>query len=134
MDFVLKRKNGNKIWADVCGHRTISLVERGNAVQDMPALAHSNSVLVNQTHHENTLLMQPQNVNIAGRVFGGFLMHRAYDLALATCYTFAGAYPRFKEVGEVTFKKPVDIGDLVRLRSRVICKPPDLPALFSYLI
>jgi acyl-coenzyme A thioesterase 9 len=78
-------------------------------------------------------------------VFGGFLMHRAYDLALATCYTFAGAllsycknividskllvfvgaYPRFQEVGEITFKKPVDIGDLVRLKSRVVYTSDD---------
>lgn len=100
--------------------RIMSLIERGNASKDMPALSHPSTVLMNLTAHENTLIMNPQNVNTGGRVFGGYLMHRAYDLALATCYTFAGAYPKFKEVGEVTFKKPVDIGDLVRLRSRVV--------------
>ena len=45
-------------------------------------------------------------------------MHRAYDLALATGYIFAGAYPHFLEVDQIDFKKPVDIGDLVRLKSR----------------
>jgi len=47
-------------------------------------------------------------------------MHRAYDLAHATCYAFAGVYPHFKEVDEILFKRPVDIGDLVRLKSRVV--------------
>jgi hypothetical protein len=48
-------------------------------------------------------------------------MHRAYDLAQATSYIFAGAYPHFLEVDQIDFKKPVDIGDLVRLKSRVVC-------------
>jgi hypothetical protein len=30
----------------------------------------------------------------------------------------SGAYPHFLEVDQIDFKKPVDIGDLVRLRSR----------------
>jgi hypothetical protein len=38
--------------------------------------------------------------------------HRAYDLALATSYTFAGGFPAFKEVGEIKFKQPVDIGGM----------------------
>jgi acyl-coenzyme A thioesterase 9 len=77
------------------------------------------------TMMENTLICQPQNVNPSGRVFGGFLMHRAYDLAQATCYTFAGVHPKFKGVAEVSFKKPVDIGDLVRLKSRVVFTSDD---------
>eukprot|EP00596_Hydrurales_sp_CCMP1899_P003825 CAMPEP_0119038526 /NCGR_PEP_ID=MMETSP1177-20130426/7498_1 /TAXON_ID=2985 /ORGANISM="Ochromonas sp, Strain CCMP1899" /LENGTH=471 /DNA_ID=CAMNT_0007001231 /DNA_START=164 /DNA_END=1576 /DNA_ORIENTATION=- len=97
-----------------------SLVERGSAMEDMPALARPNAVLMKYTALENSLLCQPQNVNTAGRVFGGYLMHRAYDLAQATSYIFAGAYPHFLEVDQIDFKKPVDIGDLVRLKSRVV--------------
>lgn len=101
------------------------LVDRGSALLDMPALAHPSSVLMKSTMMENTLICQPQNVNPSGRVFGGFLMHRAYDLAQATCYTFAGQYPRFRGVEEVAFKKPVDIGDLVRLKSKVVYSSDD---------
>lgn len=32
---------------------------------------------------------------MSGRVFGGFLMRRAFELAFATAYTFAGWRPRF---------------------------------------
>jgi hypothetical protein len=36
-----------------------------------------------------------------GRIFGGFLMRRAYELAFATVHMFAGQRPRFVEVGQV---------------------------------
>ena len=96
------------------------LMESGQAAEDMPSLSDYNSILMRKTQLENIFICQPQNVNTAGRIFGGFLMHRAYDLAHATCYSFAGVYPHFKEVDEILFKKPVDIGDLVRLKSRVV--------------
>jgi len=102
-----------------------ALIERGAALEDMPALAHPNAVLMKRTALENSLLIPPQNVNTSGRVFGGFLMHRAFDLALATCYNFSGRKPYFREVDKIIFKKPVDIGDLVRFKSRVVYASDD---------
>ena len=63
---------------------------------------------------------------IGGRVFGGFLIHKAFDLALATSYTFAGRLPTLLQVDKIEFKRPVDVGDLVRMRSR-ICYSSDDP-------
>ncbi len=103
----------------------LQLIEAGSSTKDMPALAHPCSVLMAYTALENSLVCQPQNVNTAGRVFGGFIMHRAYDLALATCYTFAGAYPVFLQSDSIAFRKPVDIGDLLRLKSRVVFTSDD---------
>mmetsp|Transcript_20723 Transcript_20723/g.34875 ORF Transcript_20723/g.34875 Transcript_20723/m.34875 type:complete len:466 (+) Transcript_20723:1755-3152(+) len=102
-----------------------SLVERGSAIIDMPALAHSNAVLMSQTTLENCFICQPQNVNMAGSVFGGFLMHRAYDIAAAAAYTFSGATPHFLECDRIQFLKSVEIGDLVRLKSRVTYSSDD---------
>ena len=102
-----------------------SLVERGSAIADMPALAHSNAVLMAQTTLENCFICQPQNVNMAGSVFGGFLMHRAYDIAAATAYTFSGASPHFLECDRIQFLKSVEIGDLIRLKSRVTYSSDD---------
>lgn len=45
---------------------------------------------------------------------------RAYELAFASTYMFAGQRPTFKEVDEVTFMRPVDVGDLLRLRSCIL--------------
>eukprot|EP01032_Pedospumella_encystans_P013733 gene13733-15798_t len=96
------------------------LIEEGSAMQDMPALGHRNAILMKHTGLENSVVCQPQNVNTGGRVFGGFIMHRAFDLALSTSYIFAGAYPIFLEVDKIAFRRPLDIGDLLRLKSRVI--------------
>ena len=68
----LSGSSGN---ADAVGAHNVllSLVERGSAMEDMPALASFNSVLMRYTALENVLVCQPQNVNTAGRVFGGYL-------------------------------------------------------------
>lgn len=49
------------------------LVERGSAIYDMPALAHPNAVLMARTVLENCFICQPQKVNTAGAIFGGFM-------------------------------------------------------------
>ena len=49
---------------------------------------------------------------------------RAYELAFASAYMFAGVRPIFKEIDEVAFKRPVEIGDLLRFRSCIIHTEP----------
>jgi len=64
--------------------------------------------------------MQPQEVNTAGRVFGGALMRRALELAFATAYTFGGAAPLTRSIARVDFVRPVDVGSLLALKSAVV--------------
>lgn len=97
-----------------------ALVDSGSAILDMPALAHPNAVLMRSTTLENSFICQPQHVNTAHKVFGGFLMRRAYDLAAATSYTFAGKPAHLHEIDRINFKHPVEIGDLVRLKSKIV--------------
>ena len=49
---------------------------------------------------------------------------RGYEIAFATAYMFSGTRPRFVMVDEVTFQRPVDVGDLLRLRSLVLHTAP----------
>lgn len=68
------RKNSTKLDSvHVCQTALSQLIDRGSAMIDMPALAHPNAVLMKQTSLENSFICQPQNVNVAGTVFGGFL-------------------------------------------------------------
>ncbi|XP_010493651.1 PREDICTED: acyl-coenzyme A thioesterase 9, mitochondrial-like isoform X1 [Camelina sativa] len=92
----------------------------GRIFSDMPALADRNSILLKDTRLENSLICQPQQRNIHGRIFGGFLMHRAFELAFSTAYTFAGLVPYFLEVDHVDFLRPVDVGDFLRFKSCVL--------------
>mmetsp|Transcript_22483 Transcript_22483/g.54939 ORF Transcript_22483/g.54939 Transcript_22483/m.54939 type:complete len:343 (+) Transcript_22483:30-1058(+) len=55
-------------------------LEATDATLKMPALSNS-GVLSSSTQHENVFLCQPQQQNLHGRIFGGFLMRRAYEVS-----------------------------------------------------
>lgn len=101
-------------------NRFEALLAEGRIFCDMPALADRDSILLRDTRLENSLICQPQQRNIHGRIFGGFLMHRAFELAFSTAYTFAGLMPSFLEVDHVDFLRPVDVGDFLRFMSCVL--------------
>ncbi|KAH9551137.1 hypothetical protein CY35_10G107600 [Sphagnum magellanicum] len=97
-----------------------NLLTEGRVFSEMPALADRNSILIRDTRLENTIICHPQQRNIHGRIFGGFLMRRAFELAFSTCYVFGGITPLFLEVDHVDFRRPVDVGDLLRFKSCVL--------------
>lgn len=96
------------------------LLHEGTILRTMPTLADTGEVLMHETMLQNTLTAMPQHRNTAGRIFGGFLMRRAYELAHATAYVFGGRKPVFMELDEVLFQSPVSVGDLLRLDSSVL--------------
>ncbi|KAL8485256.1 hypothetical protein ACS0TY_027530 [Phlomoides rotata] len=101
-------------------NRLNELLSEGRVFCDMPALADRDSILIKDTCLQNSLMCQPQQRNIHGRIFGGFLMRRAFELAFATAYSFAGSEPCFLEVDHVDFLKPVDVGNFLRFNSCVL--------------
>lgn len=101
-------------------NRLSELLAESRIFCDMPALADRDSILIKDTCLQNSLICQPQQRNIHGRIFGGFLMRRAFELAYATAYAFAGSAPCFVEVDHVDFLNPVDVGNFLRLKSCVL--------------
>ncbi|XP_027165352.1 acyl-coenzyme A thioesterase 9, mitochondrial-like [Coffea eugenioides] len=132
---IRKKKRGEKrqgIDNDEETKRLNELLAEGRVFCDMPALADRDSILIRDTCLQNSLICQPQQRNIHGRIFGGFLMRRAFELAFATAYSFAGAAPRFVEVDHVDFLKPVDVGNFLRVKSCVLyteLENPDKPMI-----
>merc|ERR1711907_437488 len=96
------------------------LLSESQGLRDLPALADRGKILMSRTALSNALVCQPQHRNMHNRIFGGFLMRRAFELAFTTTYLFAGAKPLFIECDEVAFKAPVDVGDLLKLESVVL--------------
>ncbi|XP_021849273.1 acyl-coenzyme A thioesterase 4, mitochondrial isoform X2 [Spinacia oleracea] len=96
------------------------LLAEGRVFVDLPALADRDSILIRDTCLQSSMICQPQQRNIHGRIFGGYLMRKASELAFSTAYTFAGASPRFVEVDHVDFVKPVDVGNFLRMKSCVL--------------
>ncbi|KAL3635079.1 Acyl-coenzyme A thioesterase 4, mitochondrial [Castilleja foliolosa] len=117
-----KKKKGEqkKEISDEEKNRLDELLSEGRVFCDMPALADRDSILIKDTCLQNSLMCQPQQRNIHGRIFGGFLMRRAFELAFATAYSFAGNAPCFHEVDHVDFLKPVDVGNFLRFNSCVL--------------
>eukprot|EP00536_Pseudo-nitzschia_multiseries_P019482 jgi/Psemu1/321391/estExt_fgenesh1_pm.C_50940001 len=98
----------------------VELLREGGPLIHIPSLANPRSILMEQTKLQNYELAQPQTANLANQIFGGFLMRRAFDLAYATAYVFAGRRPRFVEVDQVAFTIPVSVGDLTNFQAQVI--------------
>ncbi|URE45563.1 thioesterase [Musa troglodytarum] len=86
------------------------------------------SIQTRDTKLENLLICQPQQRNFHCRIFGGFLMNLAFELAFLTAYAFVGQVPCFLEVDHVDFLKPVDLRDFLRLKSCVLYTQLDSPA------
>jgi acyl-coenzyme A thioesterase 9 len=97
-----------------------SYLAEAGPLLNMPSLADPHSILMSQTKMQNALIAQPQFQNLHNRIFGGFLMRRAFELAFANAYVFGGSRPISKDVDEVTFASPVSVGDLLIFNSRVV--------------
>lgn len=102
-----KRPNRKKNFENGDADRLDALLAEGRIFSDLPALADRDSILIRDTCLQNSFICQPQQRNIHGRIFGGFLMRRAFELAFSTTYAFAGVAPHFLEVDHVDFFKPV---------------------------
>ncbi|KAK1272143.1 hypothetical protein QJS04_geneDACA006156 [Acorus gramineus] len=125
-----EKSGGHSLHGEV--NRLKTLLAEGRVFCDMPALADRDSILIRDTHLENSLICQPQQRNLHGRIFGGFLMHRAFELAFSTAYAFVGHMPSFLEVDHVDFLRPVDVGDFLRFKSCVLytqLEDPDQPLI-----
>lgn len=62
---------------------------------------------------------QPTDANIHGKVFGGLLMRKAFELAYSTAWVYTGARPDFYSLDDITFLAPVELGTLLRSTARV---------------
>lgn len=97
-----------------------NLVAEAGPLLNMPSLADPHSILMNATKMKHGTIAQPQVSNLHNRIFGGFLMRKAFELAFANAYMFGGARPIFLEVDDVSFQSPVDVGDLLVFHTRVL--------------
>lgn len=80
-------------------------------------------VLMNDTVLKNNFVMFPQQQNIHGKMFGGYLMRLAYELSWITALKYGtkefNQVPLPVRVDKINFYKPVEIGDVLELTSCV---------------
>lgn len=78
-----------------------------------------NAVWMENSKLKSLEVCHPQERNIFNRIFGGFLMRKAYELAWATACNFGGSRPFIVMVDDIMFQKPVEVGSLLFLSSQV---------------
>jgi acyl-coenzyme A thioesterase 9 len=82
-------KDEQQLLLDRQRHKQIqTMLDASRPFATLPALAPRDTVLIEKTVLTNTLVTQPQHQNTAGRVFGGFLMRRAFEIAFSCAYIF----------------------------------------------
>ena len=79
----------------------------------------SNIRFVSDTKTTTTIITMPQDRNIHGKVFGGYLMRKAFEIAFACGWKFTGVLPKFLALDDVTFLLPVETGTLLTFEARV---------------
>ncbi|KAJ6667594.1 hypothetical protein lerEdw1_016715 [Lerista edwardsae] len=100
----------HSIFLNTLDPRTISFRSR---------LLPSNSVWMEDAKFKGLEICHPQERNIFNRVFGGFLMRKAFELGWASACSYGNSRPYVVAVDDIMFQKPVEIGSLLLLSSQV---------------
>lgn len=79
-----------------------------------------NTVWMEEAMLKNVIICFPEQRNLYNKIFGGFLMRQAFEIAWANASLFIKSVPRIKVVDNISFKRPVLIGSLLFLSSQVV--------------
>jgi acyl-CoA hydrolase len=93
------------------------LLTRLHTDQDRPDFAGMLAAKLSSLSWER---MYPMQENVPHRIFGGFVMRRAYELASMQAEEIATGRPVIVRVNRINFLQPVRIGDKLRFVSRVV--------------
>jgi acyl-CoA hydrolase len=85
-------------------------------------IASSNTPPATQERSETTFrfLAEPTSVNFGGKVHGGALMKWIDETGYACAAMWSGRYCVTVSVGNIRFRRPILVGNLVELRARVV--------------
>ncbi|KAG8231076.1 hypothetical protein J437_LFUL010702 [Ladona fulva] len=77
------------------------------------------SVAMKKAAISNMIFCHPEDRNLHNKVFGGFLMRQALELAWTTGYMFSKFRPKLCHISNIGFHCPVDVGSLLGLSAYV---------------
>lgn len=79
-----------------------------------------NSVWMEETKLKNLTICFPEQRNLYNKIFGGYLMRKAFELAWINAALYSKSRVRIKIVDDIVFRKPVEIGSLLFLSSEIV--------------
>ncbi|XP_053403174.1 acyl-coenzyme A thioesterase 9, mitochondrial-like [Mercenaria mercenaria] len=78
------------------------------------------SAWMEETILKNLVICMPQERNLYNKIFGGFLMRKAFELAFANASLFCKSRPHIEVVDDIAFKKSVEVGSFLFLSSQIV--------------
>jgi acyl-coenzyme A thioesterase 9 len=78
-----------------------------------------NSVWMEDAKLKNLIICQPENRNRFNKIFGGFIMRQAFELAWANTHVFGKCRPFIVHVDDIWFRKPVEVGSMLYFNSQI---------------
>jgi acyl-CoA hydrolase len=94
-----------------------ALLSRLHAAQEEPGFS---GRLVSDLVTSNWERMYPEQENVPKKIFGGYLVRRAYELASINAEEIAPDRPVILSVNRINFLQPVRLGDKLHFISRVV--------------
>ncbi|KAJ2794633.1 hypothetical protein H4R20_006158, partial [Coemansia guatemalensis] len=82
-------------------------------------------VWLDKTAMESVTICFPSERNVHNKIFGGHLMRLAHELSFANGSVFTKSRPSYVSLDDFSFKKPVNIGSILRLTSQVVYSEPE---------
>lgn len=90
-------------------------------LQEAPSPREPTPHAIGDLTFRSSFVVFPENRNVHGKLFGGFVMAQAYNLALYTTSVFArGTAVVPLGIDEAVFLQPISIGDLVTFTARLV--------------
>ncbi|XP_031555177.1 acyl-coenzyme A thioesterase 9, mitochondrial-like [Actinia tenebrosa] len=82
-----------------------------------------NSILMEDTELSSVFVCNPQQRNSHNKIFGGYLLEKAFTLSWTNACLFSGNRPVFRSMDDIRFRKSVEIGSIVEFTSRIVYTP-----------
>ncbi|MCK5781533.1 MAG: acyl-CoA thioesterase [Flavobacteriales bacterium] len=79
-----------------------------------------NFIRAKDSEMELSELMVPSNSNFSGKIHGGFVLSLMDKIAFSCASKFSGLYTVTASVDKVDFLSPVEVGDLLILKSKIV--------------
>ncbi len=96
------------------------LLARLHAAQEQPGFGENGGRLAGKLTSMSWERMYPEQENVPSKIFGGYLVRRAYELATIQAEEIAPNRPVIVRVNRINFLQPVRIGDKLRFVSRIV--------------
>ena len=83
----------------------------------------NNQIWMEEAKLKSVLIAMPQHKNVHGKLFGGHIMRKAYELAYSNALLTASKPIFCTAIDDISFIAPVNIGSIFKLSSQVVfCK------------